>query len=214
MSKVKEGKMNALFFQRFVAFIIDVVIISMIASFLSLPFYDSDSVKKLDDSSSSLIEKYTDKQINMKTYLVESADITYEMARKNGVVSLITLFLSILYFVCFQFYKNGQTLGKSLMRIKIVSNDSTKLNINNYIFRALIINSILVNIISLAFLVFGSRDVYFYGVGTIEGIQYIIILISALMVMFRKDSRGLHDLVSNTKVIRTDTVKELEVCEN
>ena len=78
----------------------------------------------------------------------------------------------------------------------------------------MIINSILVNIISVSFLVFGSRDIYFYGVGTIEGIQYIIILISALMVMFRKDSRGLHDLVSNTKVIRTDAVKELEVCEN
>ena len=136
------------------------------------------------------------------------------MARKNGVVSLISLFLSVLYFICFQFYKNGQTIGKNIMKIKVVSNDDQSLNINNYIFRSLIIDSIFVDMIVLCFVIFANREVYFYGVGMIEFIQYMVILISAFMVMFRKDSRGLHDLVANTKVIRTDSVKELEVCEN
>lgn len=212
--KNNDEKQNALFFQRLFAFIIDVIIISILSSLLSYPFYDSSSVQKLNDNSNEIMQKYIDQEINIKTYVSESIDISYEMARKNGVVSLISLFLSVLYFICFQFYKNGQTIGKNIMKIKVVSNDDQSLNINNYIFRSLIIDSIFVDMIVLCFVIFANREVYFYGVGMIEFIQYMVILISAFMVMFRKDSRGLHDLVANTKVIRTDSVKELEVCEN
>lgn len=212
--KNNDEKQNALFFQRLFAFIIDVIIISILSSLLSYPFYDSNSVQKLNDNSNEIMQKYIDQEINIKTYVSESIDISYEMARKNGVVSLISLFLSVLYFICFQFYKNGQTIGKNIMKIKVVSNDDQSLNINNYIFRSLIIDSIFVDMIVLCFVIFANREVYFYGVGMIEFIQYMVILISAFMVMFRKDSRGLHDLVANTKVIRTDSVKELEVCEN
>ena len=85
---------------------------------------------------------------------------------------------------------------------------------NQMIFRSLIINSILVEMIVLGFIILASSDVYFYGVGIFEGIQYLVMLISVFMVMFREDGRGLHDLIAHTKVVKIEGVKELETCEN
>ena len=107
--KVKE-KENALFLQRLVAYIIDAIIISIVASLISFPFYDNDSAQKLSASSSEIVSKYMNQEIDIQTYMSESMDISYEMARKNGVVSLITVFLGVLYFVCYQFYNKGQTI--------------------------------------------------------------------------------------------------------
>ena len=212
--KNNDEKQNALFIQRLLAYLIDIMIVSFISTLLSYPFYDNSSVEKLNNSSMEIVEKYIDKEISAQTYIVESMDISYQIAKKTGAVSLITLFLCVLYFICFQFYKKGQTIGKYLMRIKIVSNDDSQLNINNYIYRSLIINSILVDIIVLCFVIFTNSEIYFYGTATFEMIKYAIIVVSALMVMFRKDSRGLHDIIADTKVVRVDTVKELEICEN
>ena len=97
------------------------------------------------------------------------------------------------------------------MHIQIVKDDDSELTINNLIFRSLIINSIFADMLVLGFVIFASKSVYFYGVGTIEVIQYIVVLVSAFMVMFSKSSRGLHDLVAHTKVVRDNSVKELEV---
>lgn len=214
MKEKVEKRENALFFQRLVAFIIDIMIVSMVASLLSYPFYDAESVTKLSNNTTELTEKYMNQEIDMETYMTESVDISYEMARKNGIVSLVTIFLSILYFVCYQVRNDGQTIGKKLMRIQIVKDDESDLTVNNMIFRSLIINSILADMIIIAFIIFANKNVYFYGVGTIEMIQYTVIFVSALMVMFSKTGRGLHDLVAHTKVVRSDSVKELEVCEN
>ena len=210
----KDEKQNALFLQRLMAYIIDVLLISFAVSLLSLPFYDTEGIQKLDSANQKIMNKYMDKKIDVKSYFSESSEINYEIARKSGVIYLFELVLSIIYFVVYQFYNDGETLGKKVMHIKVVKNDESELTINDLIYRSLIINSIFINIIILSLIIFASSNVYFYGALTIQFIQYAVVIISAFMVMFSKSSRGLHDLVANTKVIRNNVVKELEVCEN
>lgn len=212
--KKKEVTNKALFIQRFLAFIIDVVLVSTIASCIVTPFMDSKSILKLNESANEVAEKFVNQEIDVDTYFSEVMNITYQMARKNGLLSIVSLFLEILYFVVYQFYQNGQTIGKKLLKIKVVSNDEHDLTMNQMIFRSLIINSILCEMIVVGFMVFASRSVYFCGVGIAEVLQYVVLLISAFMVMFSKSGCGLHDLIAHTKVIRTDMVKELEVCES
>lgn len=209
----KEHVEKAFFVQRFAAFIIDIFIISMIASILAYPFLDMESIQKLNESSTEVVNDYMSQDISMDDYVSESVSISYEMAKKQGVLSLITIFLNILYFVVFQLKNNGQTLGKQLLKIKVVSNDDSELTTNQLIFRSLIINSILIDMVSFAMLLFASRDVYFYGAGFLGMVQFGIIVISGFMIM-GKTHRGIHDLVAHTDVVRSDVVKEMETCEN
>lgn len=198
--KIKKEK--ALFVQRFVAFILDIFIVSSIASLISYPFLDTKSINKLNNESNELIEKYTAKEIDMNTYAVEVKNIGYQLSQKQGVVSLVTLFLSVLYFIVYQYYNNGQTVGKKLMKIRVSSSTNKEITMNSFIFRSLIINSILVDMISFAIVIFGNETTYFYGVAICGIIKYTLLLICGFMVMWSKSGMGLHDRIAHTTVVK------------
>lgn len=205
---------KALFVQRFLAFLLDIVLVSVVASFISYPFLDMDSIQKLNESSVEVMENYTNGKIDEKEYFNESSTISYELAIKQGVNTLVIIFLNILYFVVYQIKNNGQTLGKQILKIRVVDSSNRDLSMNQMIFRALIINSILLDMISFGVLIFANQSSYFYGVSFLAFIQFCILSVSTFMIMFGKDRRGLHDLVAHTDVVRCDVVKEMETCEN
>lgn len=205
---------KALFVQRFLAFLIDIVLVSVVASFISYPFLDMDSIQKLNESSVEVMENYTNGKIDEKEYFNESSTISYELARKQGVNTLVIIFLNILYFVVYQIKNNGQTLGKQILKIRVVDSSHGDLSMNQMIFRALIINSILLDMISFGVLIFANQSSYFYGVSFLMFIQFCILSVSTFMIMFGRNRRGLHDLVAHTDVVRCNVVKEMETCEN
>ena len=193
---------KALFVQRFIAFLLDIFILSSIASLISYPFLDAKSIDKLNKNSSEEIEKYTTGEIDMDTYVDEVKGISYQLSQKQGVVSLVTLFLAVLYFIVYQYYNNGQTIGKKLMKIKVVSSTDKEITMNSFIFRSLIVNSILVDMISFAIVIFGNETVYFYGVAICGIIKYTLLLICGFMVMWSKSGLGLHDRIAHTTVVK------------
>lgn len=212
---VKEKQLEkALFIQRFAAFILDVFIVSMVASMIAYPFLDMNSIDKLSESSTQIVEDYMKQEISIEEYTNESISVSYEMARKQGILSLITIFLNILYFVVFQIKNDGQTIGKKLLKIKVSSNDGNQLTMNQMIFRSLIINSILIDMVNFCVLLFTNQMAYFYGVGILSMIQFTIIAASGFMVMFSEKRQGIHDLIAHTDVVKCDLVKEMETCEN
>lgn len=193
---------KALFVQRFIAFLLDIFILSSIASLISYPFLDAKSIDKLNKNSSEVIEKYTTGEIDMDTYVDEVKGISYQLSQKQGVVSLVTLFLAVLYFIVYQYYNNGQTIGKKLMKIKVVSSTDKEITMNSFIFRSLIVNSILVDMVSFAIVIFGNETAYFYGVAICGIIKYTLLLICGFMVMWSKSGMGLHDRIAHTTVVK------------
>ena len=193
---------KALSVQRFIAFLLDIFILSSIASLISYPFLDAKSIDKLNKNSSEVIEKYTTGEIDMDTYVDEVKGISYQLSQKQGVVSLVTLFLAVLYFIVYQYYNNGQTIGKKLMKIKVVSSTDKEITMNSFIFRSLIVNSILVDMISFAIVIFGNETAYFYGVAICGIIKYTLLLICGFMVMWSKSGLGLHDRIAHTTVVK------------
>lgn len=200
--KKKDSSNKGLFIQRLLAFIFDVFLISTIVSFVCMPFLDYDSIENLSENATQVFADYNEGKIDTETYISSASSILYRLAKKQGLMSLVTIFLNVLYFVVYQFYNKGQTIGKKLLGIKIVSNDSKELTMNNYIYRSFLVNSVLADIIIFAFVIFASETVWFNGVGVIGAINYTLLFICGLMVVLNKEGRGLHDLVGNTKVIQ------------
>ena len=192
---------KALFIQRFIAFIIDILIVTTVASIISMPFIDTSKNNKYSQEAIELQEKVMNDKIKLSEYIVEYNDISYKIARDTGFVALITIFLNICYFIIFQLKMNGQTIGKKIMKIQIVSNEGN-LFMNQMILRSMLSNFILMDIISFVFMLFLPKSIFLYGLLGIEIIQYVLVIVSALLIMFRKDGRSIHDILLHTKVVR------------
>ena len=194
-------KNKALFIQRFVAFIIDLFIITIISTVISIPFVNYEKNNKYSEKISSIQKNMIDNKISINQYLIEYSDVVYKISRDSGIVSLIIITLKICYYVIFQIKNKGQTIGKKIMKIKVISNNKD-LFMNQMILRSFISNFILMDIISFMFMLFLPKSIYFYSVLGIESIFYLLTFISGLFIMFRKDGRSIHDILVNTSVVR------------
>ena len=199
--KKTNNEEKALFLQRLLAFLIDLFIVTLLASFIATPFLNNKKVESLNDKSIKLVEKYNKKKINLNEYIAEYTNITYDLARESGPTTIIELLLGIVFYIIIPLYNDGRTIGKRIMKIKIKSCDG-ELTANQLIFRSFIANSMLVNIISLVLLIFTSRSIYFYVLGLFLIIQYIITIISIFMIMYTKKGLAIHDRLVNTKVVK------------
>lgn len=198
--KVTNNEERAYFLQRLLAYFVDVIIVVTVATLISYPFTSNKSVEKLNQQSTEIMEKYTKQEIDAQTYVNQSMDNSYQISKETGLSTVITIVLYVLYFIVFQTYMEGQTIGKRFMKIKVVKNDNSELTMNDMILRNLINNFILADIL-IAILVLISRDAYFYGSMVVEAIQYSILIASIFMIIIRKDGRSVADFIAGTKVI-------------
>lgn len=197
----KDKQKKAMFLQRFFAFIIDMLIVSFIVSLVTTPFVDTKKISKLEEKSIEVVQKFQNREVDTKIYLEEYANIYYKLARNSGIVSLITILFNVLYFIVYQIYAKGQTLGKKMLKIKVVSNDG-ELFMNQMIFRAFIANFILFDIINFGIMLFSPKSIYLYLTVFVEIIQWIIVIVSIIMVMNREDGCSVHDRLAHTMVVR------------
>lgn len=202
-SKEEENKEaeKALFIQRLFAYLIDIFIISFVASLIALPFIDAEQYSKYSKDLKEMTQKYTTNEINSEDYLIQSETLTYNISRLNAPTTFITVVLGVLYFIVFQVYNSGKTIGKKIVGIKVISEDG-ELTTNQMIFRSFISNSILLNIINIILLLTMNKTGYIYTFGGFELVQYIITIVSLFMVMFSKEGKAIHDRLVHTKVVR------------
>lgn len=199
---MKSNTQNAVFLQRLAAYLIDVILIGLCVSLISSPFINTTAVEKINSQLQDVAVKLQNSDISYMSYIREVAVLGLESGKLNGVSTIITIVLEILYFVVFQIYNSGQTIGKKILKIKVVSKDG-ELTMNQMIGRSLLVNSILLSMISIVVISFVSNPMqYLYINGSFESIQYIFYLVTVLMVMFRKDHVSLHDFITNTRVVK------------
>ena len=193
---------KAYFSQRLVAFIIDMLFVTVVASLLAGPFIDSEKIQKYEKQEKEILEKYTKQEISPEDYFASYESVYYKLTRDTGILSIITILLEVIYFVVYQVANKGQTIGKKIMKIKVVS-ENGDLDMNQMIYRSLLSNFILVNILTFMFLLFTSKNVYFVASLLLQSIQYIIMLISMIMILSKNNGCALHDKLAHTKVIQT-----------
>ena len=212
-NKVKKSPdIKAMFSQRVLAFLIDLVLLSMICSLITMFVPVNDTATKLYEEQNRVLEGYVDGSVSMEEYVNQMVDLGYDISRQTVIVSIVTIVISLLYYVVYPCYNNGQTLGKKLMKIKIKKTNDTELSMNDLLIRSMINNSILVNIINVILVLFLSKNLYLSTSSLVSFIQYLVLIISLIMIAFTNNAQGLHDKVCKTEVVVADTVKEDVLC--
>jgi uncharacterized RDD family membrane protein YckC len=193
--------MKATFFERLGAYFLDAIIVSLIFSLICLGFgnYTSNTEKLM----SELDEKLLQNEITNEEYLEEYQDLLYDYQKENVLQSGISAALTIAYYVIFQYMNKGQTIGKKLLKLRVVDKDTQKpVSILKGLLRSFIVLSILSGTLCIIFLYIFSKNNYLISYTTLLFLEGIFTLITTLLVLYRKDGRGLHDMIANTIVIK------------
>lgn len=169
---------------------------------------------KISDDYKQEIEKfYDDKKITKKEYKTINKNMDnhylkiykklYSKVEKNSICYfIIYLITTIFYFVFFNYYTNGETLGKKIFHLKIVNNkdNNKKVSILSYIIRAIFLYQPIYYIIKLICVMTLNGNDYYSVTSIVYDIQYYLQFIIILTVMIKMDGRGLHDLLAGTRV--------------
>ena len=200
--------MKANSYKRVLAYLVDIMIISFVSLLLTYFVPTSENYNKLNKEFENLTIDYRNQEVTMEEYLEKGTDINYQLNKEGVPQTIVSTVLSIIYFVVLAYFMNGETLGKKLMKIKITSNNDKKLTMNNYLIRALVIDSVLMNIITIITILLFSKDIYLTSYNIVSYVFSFVYIVSLAMILFRKNGRGLQDILANTKVISTEIIEE------
>ena len=145
--------MTGTFFKRLLAFILDILIVSLVVTLLSyIPFLNPnrDAYSEKYNELVNVYEQVEKNEISQEEYNEAAIPISYELYRLNIPTILVDIVCSLLYFGVLPFFMDGQTIGKRLFQLRVVSANDKPLNIVNYLLRAVVLRNILISLALLA----------------------------------------------------------------
>lgn len=189
--------------KRIVAFVIDIVIISLVFKVINLLPIDpyKDDYNNAYSKYSEVVKDSEEGSTDVKDELIS---LNYEVYKYKTYSSLISAAIFVLYFGVFQYVLKGQTVGKKIMKLKVVSTNNKDVSILRYILRIVVLNNIWLAFLNMGAVYIFDGIKFYYVTYVISLISSILYMMSLIMIMFRKDNRGLHDFVASTKVIELD----------
>lgn len=186
-------------FKRIIAYVIDIVISSLIlATIMLLPI---DPYKeKYNEAYKEYSNLASKTEVSNKDELIE---LNYEVYKYKTFSNIYGAAVILIYFGVIQYALKGQTIGKKIMKLRVVANKDKKLKIWNYLLRIIILNNVLFTLINTVAVYLTKGLTFYYITYIISTLTSLMYMLNLMMIMFRRDGRGIHDYIAGTKVINT-----------
>ena len=131
-------------------------------------------------------------------------DINYSLEKNMIIYNVIYIVMIIIYFGLLPIFTNGQTIGKRLLRLKVVTKDGKDAGFVRYTVRSLILYQSVFTISQMILVGTLSVDNYYTAIDFVTIARDLVYYVILFMVMVRIDGRGLHDFIAGTKVVMLD----------
>ena len=131
-------------------------------------------------------------------------DINYSLEKNMMIYNVIYIVMIIIYFGLLPIFTNGQTIGKRLLCLKVVTKDGKDAGFVRYTVRSLILYQSVFTIIQMILVGTLSVDNYYTAIDFVTIARDLVYYVILFMVMVRIDGRGLHDFIAGTKVVMLD----------
>lgn len=195
--------MQKTIFRRILAYIIDMLIVSFIlAIFSKIPLISIDT-DKYYDTYERYFETLRETAQAGETMSAEiMSEFEYDLAKASINSTVANLVLTIVYFIGFQFLNKGQTIGKKLMKVKVTNDNGEAPSLLQMIIHVGVGYSVFMTIITSTLFFAASKSTYLSLITYLQFLDMAIVFIGIIMILFRKDEKGLHNLLAKTKVVR------------
>ena len=191
--------------KRITAYLIDMLIVTIISSFIyTVPIFASSQEEYLNN-----YENYTNTYREFIKGNKTEEDIInseYKMIKSSSTILIIRVGIIIAYFSIIPYFKNGQTLGKKINKIKVFSSNKKEIKPSVYFIRGLISSVVIFDLINLFVLILCNRQTYLITSGIISYLTYLFYIASLICILITKERKSLHDLLLNTKIIETKQI--------
>lgn len=208
-----EQREKPYFLRRIVAYLIDILFVVLLSTAVSMVFINNAKYQQRSKQLMNLTKMYSNGEITKEEYSEQFDTLNYHLTKEGVGTSIINIGVSLVYYVILCYFCHGITLGKYLMKLRIVSSNEKKLNIGHYLIRGLFANLILSNIVSVVFVLTMNQSTFSSIYPKVSNVLTLFLLATMLFMMYRSDGRGLHDLMANTKIISTKETKVKPIVE-
>ncbi len=185
---------------RIFAYIIDMCIVSIIFILFSSIVPERRNYNELNNELEEVTQQFVDGKLELDVFINRQAEITQDIDKENVFLNVMQAMLIIGYFIVLPYCMDGKTIGKKMMKIKIVSTDG-ELEYNNLIIRALLINGLGYILILLGCVYILPSVAYSFLTMFLSALEIIILIVSLIKMKKNEDHEGLHDALAHTKVI-------------
>jgi uncharacterized RDD family membrane protein YckC len=193
--------------RRILAYIFDMLIMIIAVILIHNIIPRSSNVANLNTELNNINDLLFSKKINLLTYYNRYSTVVHSVDKENILYSIMDAIYILIYFVIIPTFAHGKTLGKKIFNIKVVKTDKSKLTCDDLLMRSMVVNGLLYLLFSLV-AVFVFSDIIYFAIEIILGIiQTFLLITSVFMVIYRKDDKGLQDLLAKTRVVDDNEVK-------
>lgn len=201
--------------KRIAAYIFDSLVLLLLVSFLITPIQLNDKKvfiefrnhsKEIIDVTIDYFKVLSNNSVKQSLKLEKQVKELGEKSRKLQYKhryslyflsqKIVTLLLTIVYFVIFPLFNNGQTLFKKLFRIKVQYDSIIKFLLREEIVRNFTLLSLLLYLISGI-----NYSLFSVYLSYITPVTLTFMSINFIVFIFNKDSKSLHDMITKTSVV-------------
>lgn len=200
--------MNAGFFRRIGAYLIDFFVIIFLSNILTSVMPNRDKILNLSSQTTNLMSEYYEVVISgneeeIEIFTNKINDISYEISKSSIYVNMASIILYFLYFVVLPTYCNGQTLGKKILKIETVDLENNAPSFIRMLIRGIILYPIAFNVLDLICLFIFKQSIYQNISSFLVFAQYGLFI--ACFISIIVSGRGIHDRLAGTSVIVAGT---------
>lgn len=160
---------------------------------------------------SIIVESYNNNKMT-SDYYTEKVDNYYYLLQRNSIVAyIVNILVCLLYFVFFQGFTGGQTLGKKIMRLKVVSTKGEeKVSYKQLFIRTMFlpVDTTLNNVLYFVIMIFATlllpKNIFISVTNFLYFLNYLISLVIVFTIAFNKGKVGLHDIIAHTRIMEMD----------
>lgn len=191
--------MNASVKTRVFAFLIDALFVGIMFSIFGLFF--SHATTNLETSQEKLNKQYLNHEISFESYYQEYGVLVYQIDQHKKIDILSNFIIQVVYFILLPFLWGGKTIGLWVCKAKIVTVNHTNPPIWALLVRSTIVYGTGYLVFHFLLLYLLCDLSYFIGITILGFLQILLVISSGFMILYRKDSLGLQDILSKTRVM-------------